>query len=103
GRCAPVLPYDGAMDGLARAPVPDHTGLALVGDADRGDAAGPQLGGGERLARGLNRRAPDVVRIVLHPTRGGVVLGELPLREAEQGEVGVEPDATRGCGALIDG
>ena len=46
---APVLPDDGAVDGLARAPVPDEAGLALVGDADGGDVARP---------RARRRRAP---------------------------------------------
>ena len=81
-RRAPVLPDDGAMDGLARAPVPDDAGLALVGDADGGDVAGPELGGGERLPGRLHRRAPDVLRVVLHPARGRIVLGELALRRA---------------------
>ena len=43
---APVLPDDGAMDGLAGAAIPDQAGLALVGDADGGDVARLQAGGG---------------------------------------------------------
>ena len=34
---AGVLPDDGVVDGLAGGPVPHHRGLALVGDADRGE------------------------------------------------------------------
>src|SRR5262249_56250745 len=85
GLCgAPVLPYDGTVDGLARAPVPHHTGLALVGDADRGDVTCRQLGSGECLARGLDRRAPDVVGIVLHPARAAEELRQFtfPLPQA---------------------
>ena len=80
---APILPDDGVVDRLARAPVPQHAGLALVGDADGGDIAAPQPGGGQRLARRLDRRAPDVLRIVLDPAGGGEVLGELALGEAQ--------------------
>ena len=36
---APVLPHDGPVQRAAGAPVPHHRGLALVGDADRGDRA----------------------------------------------------------------
>ena len=35
-----ALPYDGVIDGLAAHAVPDHRGLALVGDADGGNAVG---------------------------------------------------------------
>jgi hypothetical protein len=46
---APVLPNDGTMDRLARAPVPQQASLALIGDAEPGDAGGGTIGG---------RRAP---------------------------------------------
>ena len=39
-RGAAALPYDGVIDGLAAYAVPHHRGLALVGDADGGDAVG---------------------------------------------------------------
>ena len=40
-RCgATALPHDGVIDGLAAYAVPDHRGLALVGDADGGNAVG---------------------------------------------------------------
>jgi hypothetical protein len=38
---AAVLPDDGVVDRLAGAAVPQHRGLALVGDADGGDVARP--------------------------------------------------------------
>ena len=40
GRGATTLPYDGVVDGLTAHAIPDHRGLALVGDADGGDAVG---------------------------------------------------------------
>ena len=99
---APVLPDDGVVDRLAGAPVPEHAGLALVGDADGGDVAGAEPGGGQRLARRLDRRAPDVLGIVLHPAVGREVLGELALGEAEDRQVRAEHDGAARRGALID-
>ena len=99
---APVLPDDGAVDRLAAAPVPDDAGLALVGDADGGNVAGRELGGGERLPRRLHRRAPDVLRVVLDPARGRVVLGELALPRPERAQVRSEYDGAARRGALID-
>ncbi len=34
-----ILPDEGVVQGLSRAPVPDQRGLALVGDSDRGEIA----------------------------------------------------------------
>jgi hypothetical protein len=99
---APVLPDDGAVDGLAAATVPDDAGLALVGDADGGDVAGGQPGGGERLPRRLHRRAPDVLRVVLDLARPWIVLGELALPRPERAQVRSEHDGPARRGALID-
>ena len=101
-RRAPVLPHDGAVDGPARAPIPDDAGLALVGDADGGDVACLQLRSCERLAGRFDGRAPDVLGIVLHPARGRIVLGELALREPQDAQIGAEHDGAARGGALID-
>jgi hypothetical protein len=62
GSPAPVLPDDGVVDGLAGAAVPQHRGLALVGDADGGDVAWPvQARLGQRLARRCQLGLPDLV------------------------------------------
>ena len=50
---AAVLPDDGAVHGLPRGAVPHHRGLALVGDADRGDVFCLQAGLFQRLAADL--------------------------------------------------
>ena len=47
---AAVLPDDGAVHGLAGGAVPHHGGLALVGDADRGDVLRLQAGFLQRVA-----------------------------------------------------
>ena len=63
---------------------------------------GAQLGGGQRLPGGLDRRAPDVLGIVLHPARGRIVLGELALCEPQDAQIGAEHDGAARRGALID-
>ena len=71
---AAALPDDGVIHGLARRPVPDQAGLALVRDAYgryilRRDAA---------LLEGLRQRAylraEDVRRVMLDPAGAGVYL-----------------------------
>ncbi|KAG0922492.1 hypothetical protein G6F32_014644 [Rhizopus arrhizus] len=53
GVALPRLPADGVVDRLAGGAVPDHGGLALVGDAQRGDMARVDLPAAEQIAREL--------------------------------------------------
>src|SRR6185312_12950310 len=62
-----VLPDDRVVDRLAGLAVPDHGGLALVGDPDRGDVAGLGVGARHRPADHLARTPPDLGRVVLDP------------------------------------
>ena len=64
-----ILPDEGRSDRRPGCPVPEHGGLPLVGDPDRGDPRGidPRLG--DRLARRGELRRPDLHRVVLHPAR----------------------------------
>src|SRR5690606_33901400 len=81
----PVLPDDGAMQGLARRRVPDHRRLALVGDADGGETAdAARLP--DHLATGLQRRAPDLGRVMLDPARLRKVLRQLDLADGDGAE-----------------
>ena len=100
---AAVLPDDGAVHGLPRGAVPHHGGLALVGDADRGDVLCLQAGLFQRLAADRDRRGPDVLGLVLDPARGREMLREFLLRGGGDGNVAAEHDGARGRGALIDG
>jgi hypothetical protein len=68
------------MHGLPRGAVPDDRGLALVGDADRGDVFRLQPGLFQRLAANRDRRGPDVLGLVLDPARGREMLREFLLR-----------------------
>ena len=84
---AAVLPDDGAVHRLPRGAVPHHGGLALVGDADRGDVLGRQAGLFQRLAADRDRRGPDVLGLVLDPARGREMLREFLLRRGGDGNV----------------
>ncbi len=91
------------MHGLAGGAVPHHGGLALVGDADRGDVLCGEVRLLQRLAAGGDRRSPDVLRLVLDPARRWKMLRELGLRYACDRDVGPKHNGARGRGALIDG
>jgi hypothetical protein len=52
-----------------RGPLPDDGRLALVRDPDRGELSRPDPRGGERLGRRLLDARPDLVGIVLDPSR----------------------------------
>ena len=56
-----------------------------------------------RLTGGLDRGAPDVLGVVLHPPRLRVVLRELALAQAADGQIGPEDDGAAGCRALVQG
>ncbi len=57
---ARVLPDDGVVDRLARCAVPEHGGLALVGDADGGDVIGRDAGLGQGRADDLHAFASQI-------------------------------------------
>ncbi len=100
---AAVLPDDGAMHRLAGGAVPHDSGLALVGDADRGDVFRGEAGLLDRLAADRCRRGPDILRLMLDPARRGKMLRKFLLRRCGDGNVASKHDGARGCGALIDG
>ena len=66
---AAVLPDDGVVDRLAGLAIPDDGGLALVGDADRGDVLASAPAFFSALRQTATRR-PDLLRLVLDPARG---------------------------------
>ena len=65
-----VLPDDRVVDGLAGLAIPDDGGLALVGDADGGDVARPQVRAPERLGRHRDLRRPDLAAGRVRPSPG---------------------------------
>src|SRR5581483_2450564 len=98
-----ILPDDGAMNGLAGGAIPHQRRLALVGDADRGDVLCREARLLQRLAADRNRRIPDVLRVVLHPTGSRKMLRKLGLRDGCDRKVGAKHHRARRRGALIDG
>jgi hypothetical protein len=63
-------------------PVPQHRGLALVGDADRLDVARGDLGLPQAVLRDLQLAAPDRLGVVLDVARLRVDLPSWPNRIA---------------------
>jgi hypothetical protein len=99
---APVLPHDRVVERLAGLPVPQHRGLALVGDADRADLLRLDAGLLDRLARGVALRDPDFLRIVLDPAGLREDLAEFALRARARRAFCIEDDGARAGRALIE-
>ncbi len=99
---APVLPDDGVVDRPAAGAIPDDSRLALVGDADRGDAVARRAGLRHGVAHGGDRRRPDFLRVVLDLSRPRIDLPEFLLRGRDRLERGIEHDGARRGRALID-
>ena len=99
---APVLPHDRAVHRLTARPLPQHHGLALVGDTERGDVCGLQPRLGQRFATDRDRVLPDGLGIMLDPAGAWVVLRELALALRDRRARPIEHDGARAGGALID-
>ena len=82
GRAA-VLPDDRAVNRLARLAIPDHDGLALVGDPERGDTAPVDVT--ERFLNDRERVLPDLFRVVLDPAPCRIMLRQLALSDRNGG------------------
>ena len=98
-----VLPDDRVVNGLAGVPVPDDSGLALVGDADGREVRGGDAGLVERAADDFLAARPDLRRVVLDPARLGVDLLVLLLVDGDHLPAMIE-DHEAGAGrALVEG
>src|SRR5690606_11060558 len=96
-RGSTILPYDRALHRAPRPTLPEQCGLALIGDADRGDIAPAQARVSERARDGSERALPQLFRLVLDPTRLRKVLCEL-LRMPSQGGPVEAQHQRRGAG-----
>src|SRR5690606_14126247 len=98
----PVLPDDGVVDRLAGGAVPDDRRLALIGDPDGGNVAGGDAalpdGGLDRPQAGC----PYFVWNMLHPSRGGEMLGEFHFPDADDLLPVVEDHGSARGGSLVD-
>ena len=92
---APVLPDDGVVDGDPGAAVPDHGGLALIGDANGPHLTRCDTGLGQCLAGSRQLGLPDHHWVVLDPAGLGVDLWQFLLRHAQRLATRVEHDAAR--------
>src|SRR5688572_24793727 len=99
---APVLPDDGGRHGFAARALPQHRGLTLVGEADRGEVLWSRAGLRQRLLDGRELRRPDFPRVMLDPAGLREVLFELALRDGDDVAVVIEQDRAGTGGALIE-
>ena len=97
-----VLPGDGAGQRCTGVPVPDDGRLALVRDAQRDDVLGPEPGAAQRRGDDPGDVAPDLLGVVLHPSRARVVLPVLALGDRDHPACRVEQQAPRRRRALVD-
>src|SRR5262249_20716592 len=97
-----VLPVDLVMDRLAGRALPHDRRLALVRDADRHQVRDRQLRLVERALHDLLDVAPDLLRVVLDPTRPGKDLLVLLLGDRDEPGRAIEYETTGRGGALVD-
>src|SRR5690606_41332467 len=101
-RALAALPDDGGGDRLARGAIPEDGGLALVGDADGGNAVDAAVQVIQDPAHDPHRHVPDIVRVVVDPPGSRVDLVDLLLRDFEAPAGAIHHDGPARCGALID-
>jgi hypothetical protein len=101
GGGAPVLPDDRVGDRRPGRAIPHHGGLALVGDADRGDVRRLDVGARHGFHRHGKLGAPDFSRVVLHPAWLRKDLAELPLGNRLDRPRTVEHDGARTGRTLV--
>ena len=98
---AAILPDDGIVKRLARAAIPEHGRLALIGDADGGDVRRRHAFDGHAAA--VERGLPDFFRIVLHPAIVGIDLAQFDGVRGDARARTVEENGPRRRRALVDG
>ena len=99
---APILPDDGGSHGRAGRALPQHGGLALVGDADCRDVARVRPGGAQRIDHRGALRIPDLLRVVFDPAGLRKVLREFALRLGHDAAPLIEDQRARTGGARIE-
>jgi hypothetical protein len=98
----PVLPDDRAMHGPAGRAVPNDSGLPLIGDTDGRDVFGACAGIAHSASGGLERRRPQILRLVLDLAVGRKMLRKLALGERCDRRIGAEKNGPRRGRALVD-
>ena len=98
-----ALPDDRVIHGAARFLFPDDRRLALVGDADGGDVLHLHAAHFHGLLQRGDLGVQDVLGVVLHPARLGIVLLELDGMGGQDSPGFVKDDSPAGRGSLIQG
>ena len=98
---AAALPDNGVADRAAGLPVPEDRRLPLVGDADARNLPHVDAALGQHLHQHAVLAGIDLHRVVLHPARMGIVLGELLLGQAHNVLLPVKQQAPAAGGALV--
>jgi len=91
------------VERTAVAPVPEDERLALVGDPHRPDVRCGRAGGLQCVAGRAQHGLPDLLRVVLDPTRPRVVLGDLPVALAAWFTILADRNDSGPGGALVEG
>ena len=89
-RRSPILPHDGVGERFAGGAVPQHRGLALIGNADARELVGCDAGVIDCLPAAAQGGLPDLFGVVFHPAVMGKMLGELMLPCTDYLKLGVE-------------
>ena len=101
GRSA-ILPDDCRVHGTPAAPVPEERRLALVRDPDGHESTRADTRAGEGLLGCREDALPDLVRVVLHPSRPWEVLSDFAIAATENAQLLVDDERCRtGC-SLVD-
>ncbi len=100
-RCAAALPHDGIVDRSSRFLIPYHHRLPLVRDPDRRNIRRRGIDVRHRLSRHLVLCRPDLIRVMLHPSRFRKILRKLLLRHAAHIPLFVKQDAAVAGGPRI--
>jgi len=102
-RRPPVLPDDGLVYGFSGLAVPQHRGLALIGNPDGGDILGRKSALGQGLLGDTDRIAPDVLGVVFDPAGLREMLRQLVLGRRRRLTVLIEDHGATAGRALVDG
>ena len=98
---AAVLPDDGVGDRLAGVAIPEQRSFSLVGDANRRDVTGRELGQAQCSFGGVQLGFPDRRGIMLDPARSGLNLRKLTLCDRHGSSEFVENNRPRTGRPLI--
>ena len=99
--CPTALPYNGVVNGLACALVPENGGFSLVGDANGGNVSGSEPFLFQGFLCHFQLALPDFHGVVFHPAGLGINLTIFLLSSADSCAIFVKEDTAGAGGSLI--